>query len=61
MVFGVLLLKVLRYIYFNINQRALQLYERLGFTIQKRSKIWPINKIIDWPFNETILMEQTIG
>jgi len=43
------------------NQRALQLYERLGFTIQKRSKIWPINKIIGWPFNETILMEQTIG
>ncbi len=43
------------------NQRALQLYERLGFTIQKHSKIWPINKIIGWPFNETILMEQTIG
>ncbi len=43
------------------NQRALQLYERLGFSIQKRSKIWPVNKIIGWPFNETILMEQTIG
>ena len=43
------------------NQRALQLYERLGFTIQKRSKIWPINKILGWPFNEAILMEQTIG
>lgn len=43
------------------NHRALQLYERLGFTIQKRSKIWPVNKIIGWPFTETILMEQTIG
>ena len=43
------------------NHRALQLYERLGFTIQKRSKIWPVNKIIGWPFNETILMEQTTG
>ena len=43
------------------NHRALQLYERLGFTIQKRLKIWPVNKIIGWPFNETILMEQTIG
>ena len=43
------------------NHRALQLYERLGFTIQKRSKIWPVNKIIGWPFSETILMEQTIG
>ena len=43
------------------NHRALQLYERLGFTIQKRSKVWPVNKIIGWPFNETIFMEQTIG
>ena len=42
------------------NPRALHLYERLGFTIQKRSKIWPVNKIIGWPFNEAILMEQTI-
>ena len=42
------------------NPRALQLYERLGFTIIKRSKIWPINKIIGLPFNETILMELTI-
>ncbi len=45
----------------NTNHRALQLYERLGFTIQKRSKIWPLNKIIGWPFIETILMEHTIG
>ena len=43
------------------NQRALRLYERLGFTVKKRSKIWPVNKIIGWPFNEAILMEQTIG
>lgn len=43
------------------NQRALQLYERLGFTIQKRSKMWPLNKIIGWPFNESILMERIIG
>ena len=43
------------------NPRALQLYERLGFTIQKRSNIWPVNKIIGWPFDETILMERIIG
>jgi ribosomal protein S18 acetylase RimI-like enzyme len=43
------------------NRRALQLYERLGFTIQKRTKIWPINKIVGWPFSETITMVQQIG
>ncbi len=43
------------------NHRALQLYERLGFAIQKHSKIWPANKIIGWTFNETIFMEQIIG
>ena len=43
------------------NHRALQLYECLGFAIQKHSKIWPVNKIIGWPFNETILMERTVG
>lgn len=43
------------------NKRALQLYERLGFAIKKRSKLWPINKIIGWPFEESILMEYTVG
>ena len=42
------------------NKRALTLYERLGFAIKKRSKIWPLNKIIGWPFNESILMELTV-
>jgi len=42
------------------NQRALKLYERLGFTIKKRSKIWPVNKIIGWPFDETIFMERMV-
>jgi len=43
------------------NQRALQLYKRLGFAIKKSSKIWPVNKIIGWPFNETIFMERVVG
>ena len=54
-------LKIITLEVIDTNQRALQLYERLGFTIKKRSKIWPINRIIGWPFNETFLMELTIG
>lgn len=38
------------------NIRALKLYERLGFTIQKRTQLWPANKLIGWPFKESILM-----
>lgn len=42
------------------NKRALELYGRLGFVVQKRLKIWPINKIIGWPFEGSILMEYYI-
>ena len=43
------------------NPRALQLYERLGFTIEKRSKVWPVNRIIGWNFKESIFMQRVIG
>jgi len=43
------------------NPRALQLYERLGFTIEKRSKVWPLNRIIGWNFKEAIFMQRVIG
>lgn len=42
------------------NQRALQLYKRLGFAIKKRSSIWPLNKIIGWLFKASILMESSV-
>ena len=42
------------------NKRALKLYERLGFKMQKRTKLWPANKLIGWPFKESILMEYTL-
>lgn len=43
------------------NPRAQKLYERLGFTVKKRSKIWPINKIIGWDFNESIHMSKRVS
>lgn len=43
------------------NPRALKLYERLGFTIQKRSKLWPANRIIGWTFSEWNLMGRDIA
>jgi len=45
----------------NTNHRALQLYERLGFTIEKRSKVWPVNRMIGWHFSESIFMGRVIG
>ena len=43
------------------NQRALQLYERLGFRIEEHTRIWPINWIIGWPFDESIFMRRNLG
>ncbi len=43
------------------NPRALQLFERHGFIIEKRSKVWPINKIVGWHFSESIFMGRDIG
>jgi ribosomal protein S18 acetylase RimI-like enzyme len=43
------------------NIRALHLYERLGFRITKRTPLWPANKLIGWPFMESILMEYAIN
>ena len=43
------------------NLRALKLYERLGFIIEKRSKVWPVNRMIGWHFSESIFMGQVIG
>ena len=45
----------------NTNHRALQLYERLGFTIEKRSKVWPVNRMIGWHFSESIFMGRVVG
>ena len=42
------------------NPRALKLYERLGFTIEKRSKVWPVNRMIGWHFSEPIFMGRVI-
>ena len=43
------------------NIRALHLYERLGFRIKKRTPLWPANKLIGWPFKESILMAYAIN
>ena len=45
----------------NTNPRAQQLYERLGFKVEKREKIWPVNRIIGWDFEEVIYMAYEIG
>lgn len=42
------------------NPRANELYKKLGFSIIKNSKIWPLNKLIGWPFNEVFLMEKLL-
>ena len=43
------------------NPRAKDLYKRLGFKVDKKSNIWPINKLIGWPFNEIFLMEKDLS
>lgn len=42
------------------NPRAKELYERLGFTLVKRTNIWPINNIIGWKFNAFFLMKRKV-
>jgi ribosomal protein S18 acetylase RimI-like enzyme len=42
------------------NPRAKELYEKLGFSVIKNSKIWPVNKLIGWPFCEVFLMEKLL-
>jgi len=43
------------------NPRAQKLYERLGFKIENREKIWPINRIVGWNFGEAIFMGREFG
>lgn len=43
------------------NPRALGLYERLGFTIQKCSNLWPANRIMGWTFSKWTLMARDLG
>ena len=43
------------------NPLAKELYEKLGFSVIKNSKIWPVNKLIGWPFSEVFLMQKIIG
>ena len=45
----------------DINPRAKELYERIGFKVVKQSKTWPLNKLIGWPFNEVFLMKKDIN
>jgi ribosomal protein S18 acetylase RimI-like enzyme len=40
----------------NTNPRALQLYQRLGFSISNRMRIWPVNRIFGWKFSEVLSM-----
>ena len=42
------------------NPRAKTLYEKNGFTVIKKENIWPINKIIGWPFNRVYVMIKSI-
>lgn len=44
----------------DINPGAKKLYEKLGFKVIKKSKIWPLNKIFGWPFNEVFSMKKDI-
>ncbi|MCD4669149.1 MAG: GNAT family N-acetyltransferase [Actinomycetia bacterium] len=45
----------------DINPRARELYERIGFEVVKQSRIWPLNKLIGWPFNKVFLMKKEIS
>ena len=42
------------------NPRAKELYKKLGFTIINNSKIWPVNKLVGWPFCEVLLMKKLL-
>lgn len=43
------------------NPKAISLYKKIGFVVEKHTKIWPINKIVGWPFNDVIKMYKSIG
>ena len=43
------------------NPRAKELYEKVGFSVIKNSKIWPVNKLVGWSFTEVFLMQKTIS
>jgi len=42
------------------NPKAKELYERLGFCVVKKSRVWPINKLIGFPFEKVFLMKKEI-
>ncbi len=43
------------------NPRARELYERLDFVVEKKIDIWPINKLVGWPFREVYYMRKSIS
>jgi len=43
------------------NPRAKKLYEKMGFEVVKQDKIWPLNKLIGWPFSGVFLMRKCIN
>ncbi len=43
------------------NPRAKELYEKVGFSVIKKSRIWPVNKLVGWPFNVVFLMKKSIS
>ncbi len=45
----------------NTNPRAEKLYKRLGFVSRKRTQIWPLNRLLGWPFESAVLMVKEIG
>ncbi len=45
----------------NTNPKAKDLYEQLGFNVEKRENVWPFNKIIGWSFNEVIKMSKNVA
>ena len=42
------------------NPQGKKLYEKIGFSVIKEINIWPINKLIGWPFNGVSLMKKSI-
>lgn len=45
----------------DINDRARALYEKLGYKELNRQKIWPVNRLIGFPFGAVSYMEKSIG
>lgn len=41
------------------NPRALKLYERLGFQVEKRSRAWPYNRLNGWTFSAFFFMARS--